>query len=254
MKKSLEILATGPFTVEQITVAITGHLPPPPEILDRIEALWDDYMLAASRDGRLLFNSSVAGLKSAAVSNGILHLELAATDYKTFLVTTLRDRAWFEVNFPSAITPALGNSILLTHGDTVYLGVRSNQVAAYPHWAHLFGGVLDWPTRWNNGAEILMEHLYKELEEELGLASDNLAAPPTVLALMRDPVLAQPELVWHGELKQPLAQCTDALNAQEHDTILAVPMADVLTAGPPATPVSWAAIGQVRQLKDNGLL
>ncbi len=254
MKKSLEILATGPFTAEQTTVAITGHLPPPPEILHRIEALWDDYMLAASRDGRMLFNSSVACLKSAAVSNGILSLELAATDYKTFLVTTLRDRAWFEVNSPAAMTPALGNSILLTHGDMAYLGVRSNRVAAYPHWAHLFGGVLDWPTHWNNRAEMLLEHLYKELEEELGLARDDLAAPPYVLALMRDPILAQPELVWRGKLKHPLTVRTHALSADEHDAILAVPMAAVLTASPPATPVSRAAIAMAYQPSDNAIL
>ena len=251
MKKRLEILATGPFTVEQITLAYSGHLPPPPELLDRIEALWDDYLLAASRDGRMLFNSSVAYLKSAAVSNGILHLELAATDYKTFLVTTLRDRAWFEINSPAAMTPALGNSILLTHRDTAYLGVRSKQVAAYPHWAHLFGGVLDWPKYGSNTAETLLEHLYKELEEELGLAPRALTAPPRVLALMRDPELAQPELVWHGELLQPLAPCTDALNVREHDALLAVTMTDGLPVSVPATPVSLTAIRMVLQLQNH---
>ena len=254
MKKTLEILASGPFTIEQITVAYTEHLPPPPNIVRRVDRRWAEFMAEARRDGRTLFNAPVACLKSFSTAAGILYLELAQTDYKTFLVTTLRDRAWFEANSPAAMTPALGNSILLTHGDIAYLGMRSNRVAAYPRWAHLFGGVLDWPTRANSAAEILLEHLYKELEEELGLTIDDLTAPPTLLAVMRDPVLAQPELAWHGELKQPLMLRLDALNVEEHDTILALPMAGVLTAGPPATPVSWAAIDRVRQLSDNGLL
>ncbi len=254
MKKSLEILATGPFTVEQITVAYTGHLPPPPDIARRVDMRWTDFVAEARRDGRTLFNAPVACLKSCSTAAGILRLELAQTDYKTFLVTTLRDRAWFEVNSPAAMTPALGNSILLTHADTAYLGVRSNQVAAYPHWAHLFGGVLDWPKRWSSNGDVLLEHLYKELEEELGLDSHDLTAPPQVLALMRDPVLTQPELVWHGELIQPLIQRCDALNVQEHDAILAVPIAAAPVAGPPATPVSFAAIRMVPRLKDNGIL
>ena len=253
MKKSLDILATGPFTVEQITVAYTGQLPPPPDIARRVDMRWTDFAAEARRDDRTLFNAPVAWLKSCSTAAGILRLELAPTDYKTFLVTTLRDRAWFEVNSPAAMTPALGNSILLTHADTAYLGVRSNQVAAYPHRAHLFGGVLDWPKRWSGNGDVLLEHLYKELEEELGLDSHDLTAPPQVLGLMRDPVLAQPELVWHGELKQPLVRRNDAINLKEHDAILAVPMAGIPAAGPPATPVSLAAIRMAPRLKDNGI-
>ena len=253
MKKSLDILATGPFTVEQITVAYTGQLPPPPDIARRVDMRWTDFAAEARRDDRTLFNAPVACLKSCSTAAGILRLELAPTDYKTFLVTTLRDRAWFEVNSPAAMTPALGNSILLTHADTAYLGVRSNQVAAYPHRAHLFGGMLDWPKHWSGNGDVLLEHLYKELEEELGLDSHDLTAPPQVLGLMRDPVLAQPELVWHGELKQPLVRRNDAINLKEHDAILAVPMAGIPAAGPPATPVSLAAIRMAPRLKDNGI-
>ena len=248
MCDELDILASGVFAAQHIALTYGPYCPPPPDILSRIEARWTEYTHAANRDGRTLFNSPVAYLKSASVNSGILHLELAETDYKTFFVTTLRDRAWFKLNSPSTITPALGNSILLTHADKAYLGVRSKAVAAYPHWAHLFGGVLDWPEQRGNTAEVLLEHLYRELAEELGIGANYLTAPPRVLGLMRDPVLAQPELVWHGELNEPLQVHGNALNAQEHDTILAVPLAETRFDGPPRTPVCAAAIGMAMRL------
>jgi hypothetical protein len=248
MSDEPEIMACGIFAADHIALTYTTHPSPPPDIASRIETRWNEYTLAATREGRTLFNSPVACLKSAAVIDGVLQLQLAKTDYKTFLVTNLRDRECFRLNSPAAITPALGNSILLTHGNTAYLGVRSKAVAAYPHWAHLFGGVLDWPAHTHGGAAVLLEHLYRELQEELGINADYLTAPPQVLALMRDPVLAQPELVWHGELSQPLQVHGEALNAQEHDTILAVPMAATAMDAPPRTPVSAAAIDMARHL------
>lgn len=242
MNIDVQTLAAGPFAAHRIIVTYVGHCAAPPDISARIETRWRDFVDAATRDGRTLFNGPVAYLKHASANAGIWHLELAPTDYKTFLVTTLRDRAWFEQHCPTAVTPALGNSILLTHGPTAYLGVRSKAVAAYPLWAHLFGGVLDWPAHRGNTGVVLLEHLYAELNEELGIGPNWLTAPPRVLALLRDPVLAQPELVWHGELKAPLELPGGALNPDEHNAILAVPLTGHLVDGPPQTPVSAAAI------------
>lgn len=250
MREELEILASGMFSAEQIVLTYTDHHAPPPEALSRIEERWEQYMHAACHEGRTLFNSPVAYLKSVSAAGGILNLELGPTDYKTFLVTTLRDQDWFQRHSPAAITPALGNSILLTHAHTAYLGVRSKAVAAYPHWAHLFGGVLDWPAQRDGNADVLLEHLYRELDEELGIGTSYLAAPPRVLAVMRDPLLAQPELVWHGELKEPLPMHHNAVNPGEHDGILAIAMTDNIAAGPPMTPVSKQAI--VRAMRRGG--
>ena len=208
---------------------------------------WTDYLHEAQRDGRMLFNSPVAFLKSCAVAGGMLHLELAPTDYKTFLVTTLRDRAWFETHCPAAITPALGNSIVLTHQGVAYLGMRAAAVAAYPRRAHLFGGVLDWPVNRVDDSSVLLDHLDREMTEELGLTEHDLAAPPRALAVLRDPVLAQPELVWHGELLKPLTVNCHALDAREHDHILALPLEDREMFTNRATPVAGAVLRMLRQ-------
>jgi hypothetical protein len=227
MCQEVDILADGPFFPPLITVAYACHNPAPPDLRARVEARWHECLEAAKRENRTLFNAPVAFLKTYAVRGGSLHLELAPTDYKTFLVTTLRDRDWFERHCPAAITPALGNSIFLTFENTAYLGLRSHAVAAYPGKAHLFGGVLDWPGNQATGPEALLAHLYRELHEELGLMPEALTAPPRLLALLRDPFLMQPELVWHGTIKEPLTTLP-AYDA-EHDRL--VP----LTWNPPST-------------------
>lgn len=245
MRMEVDILVRGPFAATQITVRYCALEALDPEINAHIDTQWRRLLDEARREGRILFNNPVAFLKNCTVADGILYLDLAPTDFKTFLVSTLRNREFFTLHAPAAMTPALGNSILLTYGNTAYLGVRSAAVAAYPHWAHLFGGVLDWPVRQNNNATVLLDHLYRELQEELGLNAKALSAPPRALAILRDPALGQPELVWHGELKNPLEIRSDALNAQEHDAILPVILEPNMAGGPPRTPISTAAIRMV---------
>jgi hypothetical protein len=250
MNLDVQTLVAGPFAAHQIIITYVDHSAAPPDISARIEWRWKECVDAARRDGRMLFNGPVAYMKRTSTNAGIWHLELAPTDYKTFLVTTLRDRAWFEQHCPAAVTPALGNSILLTHGSVAYLGVRSKAVAAYPKRAHLFGGVLDWPKYHGNTGDVLLEHLYLELNEELGIGPNWLTAPPRVLALLRDPFLAQPEVVWHGELKAPLQLPRGTLNIDEHDAIIAVSLSGHFVDDPPQTPVSAAAIGLVTRTKN----
>ncbi|MGC9260556.1 MAG: hypothetical protein ACP5I8_10855 [Phycisphaerae bacterium] len=251
MRTDVDIVARGPFAATRIAVRYSEANAPDQEICVHIDTQWRQALAAARRAERMLFNNLVAFLKSCKVAAGVLHLELAPTDYKTFLITTQRDRAWFTLHAPTAMTPALGNSILLTHGNTAYLGVRSTTVAAYPRWAHLFGGVLDWPAQRNNGSQALSDHLYRELEEELGISADAFGAPPQALAVLRDPELGQPELVWHGELIAPLELCGKALDAREHDAILAVVLDQSAVTGPPRTPVSTAAINMVRNRRES---
>ncbi len=247
----MDILADGPFLPHQISVVYGGHGTPPPEIRDRIDDWWRESVDEAQRENRTLFNAPVAFLKACAVCGERLHLELAETDYKTFLVTTLRNRDWFEHHCPTAITPALGNSILLTFNNTAYLGLRSRAVAAYPGWAHLFGGVLDWPNNLAMGSEVLMTHLHRELHEELKLETDSLAAPPRLLGLFRDPFLGQPELVWHGMLKSPLEKLfADDI---EHDDLLLVAWNQSdnrMALGAHLTPVSRASLTILQRMTD----
>ena len=116
------------------------------------------------------------------------------------------------------IAPALGNSVLLTHADQALLGVRSARVAAYAGRAHVFGGVLDYLKPGARTMGGVLEHLRRELEEELGLGAADLPGEPRALALVRDMRIAQPELIWHWEVPGELAGLAARLERAEHDS------------------------------------
>ena len=115
----------------------------------------------------MLFNGPIASLSAYSLSANPprLHLILTPSDYKTFVVTRLRDRDWFQAHAPHAITPALGNSILLTHAGRAVLGVRSPRVSAYAGHAHLIGGVVDVePAPTPTDARPLLHHILREIQ------------------------------------------------------------------------------------------
>jgi hypothetical protein len=146
-------------------------------------------------------------------------LRLGPTDYKTFLVTCLRDHAWFENNVPTAIAPALGNSVLLTHGERAILGVRSQKVSCYPGHGHLLGGVAELlgTEKFPASAAGLIAHLRLELREEAGIDIADLApGGPRICGLARDPFLHQPELYWQWETHVELERIAERLDASEH--------------------------------------
>ncbi len=164
----------------------------------------------------MLFNGEITQLLgSREINNGSVEpsveLTLAPTDYKTFLVTRVRDRKWFEQNAPDAMARALGNSVLLTRGGEAVLGIRSEKVGVYPHRAHLIGGVLErlGSAEFPASAEGLIAHLLKELHEEAGVEKAELATRgewPRLLALAEDPFLGQPEAVWQWEMRAEPAE------------------------------------------------
>lgn len=250
------ILARGPFALDQLL--ITWNPEPrdiPTAAIDFIDERWDSYRNEARRTSRMLYNGLVAELRSAAVNDNRLEISLSPTDYKTFLISTIRDRDWFLSNAPNSISPALGNSILLTSGDKAVLGVRSKAVAAYPGWAHLFGGVLNAPdiTGAILDTSFVLAHLYQELQEEINLSPDLLTAPPRMLALLRDDFLNQPELTWHAPLKCPIAHLIKSLNIEEHDQFVVMDMAKPAeSSGFELTPIARMALDIYRSLGTQG--
>jgi hypothetical protein len=166
---------------------------------------------------------------------GDVTLKLFASDYKSFITTCVRDHNWFAKNAPEAISPALGNSALLTFHENAYLGVRGKSAALNPGLAHVLGGVPEFENK-PMTAEEIVNHLARELAEEAGLSSSDFASPPILLGLFHEPNLTQPELVWQWELKSPLKSAA----AQEHDAIRVVSRSAATEPG--LTPLAAAAI------------
>ncbi len=267
MVRNLELLARGPWPASAVEVSLVE----PPDISKKataeIDRLWEMEIAAAKQENRLLFNGGILYLRQAIATSHGLRLELGNADYKTFLITTLRHRAWFSHHFPDCIRPALGNSVLLTGGPDIILGVRSGRVAAYPGMAHLIGGVLENQVAATPGeiagpslhAGLLRNHLLREIQEELGLISGDLAGTPRVLLLVKDRLLNQPELIWHceitGSAMDKATQGTFAQDRDEHDRILRISLnkaAGHLAEGVALTPATTAAIEMLRGMDRSG--
>src|SRR5262245_32374050 len=129
-----DILLPGRFAPWQLAIAWQDTPPISACAQARLGHQWSLALDQAKQNNKTLFNGPVTALAAFRLEH-FPHLTLARSDYKTFLVTCVRDHDWFSKNDPAAIAPALGNSALLTHRDIAYLGVRSHNVATYANRA-----------------------------------------------------------------------------------------------------------------------
>lgn len=215
-------LPPGGITSENIHVV----WPPEPtplskEARHRIDQTWTACLAEAQKLGKNLFNAPIIRFLSASFQDSRLELHLGPSDYKSFIVTCLRDRPWFLANAPAAIAPGLGNSALITHKNEALLGIRSAKVHAYANRAHVIGGVLEpAPSPSTPDTTALLSHLAKEVQEELHLSTHAFAAAPRLLAFMHEEFLGQPELTWQWETREPLVKLKATLDPAEHSDLI----------------------------------
>ncbi len=220
--------ASNSLTTNHISIEWdTNPVAMPAEAAAFIQQRWSAYAAQARAAGKTLFNGPITRLISARseTRNDQLHiaLTLGPADYKTFLVTCLRDHDWFKKHARAAIAPALGNSALLTHGNRALLGIRSEKVSAYPGRAHLFGGVAELlgTEKFPATAAGLVTHLEVELHEEAGIGPADLSPTgPRLMGLALDNILHQPELFWQWETAVELERLVEKLDAAEHSGFL----------------------------------
>ncbi|NNM84693.1 MAG: hypothetical protein HKL96_02910 [Phycisphaerales bacterium] len=254
MTGDADILALGLLDSAQIEVAWIAPCADPSAMAKvQIATRWNEHIIEARQQQRVLFNGPIARLLGAKQPSpgGPLRLEMTDSDYRSFFVTCVCDRPWFMAHAPEAIHQALGNSMLLTQGENVVLGVRSNSVASYRGYAHVFGGVLEPPvTGTAADSSFILDHLQRELLQEIGVSLQALNHPPKLIALVLDHQLHQPELVWWGELAAGIAE--HDLAFEEHDQLLTLPLQTALTNGEatiPLTPVTRSAIALLQALR-----
>ncbi len=114
----LTVLIEGPIGVEGVVVRWVEEGPViSAAARGRIEERWGSYLADARAQGKTLFNGAISRLIEARREGGGVELTLGPADYKTFVVTAMRDRAWFAEHAPEAIVGAMGNSVLLTRGE-----------------------------------------------------------------------------------------------------------------------------------------
>lgn len=206
----------------------------PPHAAAYVDARWAEYVAAATAAGHPLFNGPITRVLSVNTDRNGLILRLGLGDYKTFLVTVMRDQAWFEAYAPEAMVPALGNSALVTRGDHVLLAERSAAVSCYAGRIHTIGGVVEalGTAEFPANRAGIEGHLLKELQEEVGLrqGEERRDGWPKPIAVARDHFLHQPELFWQWEVDVPLEELRARLNPAEHSAAFILGKGD-MTAG-----------------------
>jgi len=197
-----------------------------PDVQEHIDQRWALYQSAAHAGGQSLFNGPTTLYRGHRISGRTLTLLLSPGDYKTHVVTAMRDVPWFAAHAPESIFPALGNSVLLTSGDQVVLGIRSPRVSHFAGRGHVFGGTLDPLATPQMPAQIesLITHLRNELHEELALMDADMIGPPRLLGLFRDSDLAQPELTWHWATRLSVEELRQKITDDEHAGLMTLPL------------------------------
>jgi hypothetical protein len=245
----LTVLVDGPLVAGEVEIEWVATSPPISETARaEIERQWERHVAQARAQGQSLFNGAITRLIRAKEAGGggarRVILMLGPADYKSFVVTVMRDREWFLAHAPDAMAYGLGNSVLMTQGDRALLGVRSSGTSAYAGRAHVIGGVLELLGSPELPAtmEGILTHLRREMQEEASVGEADVVAAPMLLAIVRDEFLSQPELVWQWEISGDLRRIAARLDAQEHRGALILERAGIPAATCELmTPVARAA-------------
>lgn len=254
-----KLLVRGPFRAGDVTVHVRDVArPTTPELERQIEAAWRSTLTQAKVDGRNVFNGEVLRWLGAQVreSGGRRRLELtvAPSTYREFVGTNLDparrpDVAGGDIPW-SQFGNAMGtSSVVVTTDGAVVVGRRSSSVVGYAGCLHSFGGMLEAVDR-EAGAVDVFASLRRELREELGLADEEIE-PPTLEGIILEPLIHQPEMIFHARVKRTFAELQSrwksAESGDEHDELLAleeepVDAEEVFARLAPVSPIGRAAL------------
>ncbi len=266
MEPSVERLVAGPFARADLDTRFDPAPRPSNPALDAwIELRWPQLCAAAQRDGRELFDGALLrfvgarvhhGAAAAAPSRRRLDLLLGPGRYRDFAATNLdpemlpADRG--GVHPWSCFGNALGSSALVATADgQLVLGRRSDRVFGYPGWLHAFGGMLEAS---DGSADRIdpFRAIERELREELGIEVAELRTL-TLHAIVREPRLHQPELLFHAEIALSFAELEArwrrAESRAEHAALVALPSSPgaalaALAALPRVSPIARACLDE----------
>jgi 8-oxo-dGTP pyrophosphatase MutT (NUDIX family) len=211
-----------------------GPWQPEVAVRARIEAHW---ATACARPGVHLFDGPLARFIAAAVADdGSLILRVQPTSYRMFLGTNGRSPG------PGAdqqLANPLGTSaVVVTADNRLLLGRRSARVALHPGRLHPFGGCIE------VGERDVFASIARELHEELGVVATELA----LAALVREPDLRQPELIFVARVAASEAALRATLDPAEHSDLWST-AAEAPADDADLTPIARAAVAAWLRLR-----
>ncbi len=223
--------------------------PSAPSVEEMIARTWETESAIAQEEGRTLFNGLVGRLVGLEATDTSLNFRLGETCYRDFLGTNLFHAAEVARLNPSFLADALGiSALVLTREGFAVVGRRSRKVVFHAEHLHTFGGLLEEADRTPKSYD-LVGSVKRELEEELGVGSAELSRI-TVIGLVRDRSIRQPELIFDVNLTLTRNELIAKFGAQHDDEHTALefvaddPDATIafLHRTPRITPVAQAAI------------
>lgn len=231
------VLARGDWPAAAISarrVPSSFHLEP--YQATEVERVWT---AACARPGVNLFDGRLARLEGWKAGPAHLDLAFSEVGYQAFLGSNATHPEWATDGDRRPLADPLGTSAAILSADgRLVLGVRSPRVALYPGHVHPFGGTLDPEACTDPCAE-----MRRELAEELGLGSDDIADLRAV-ALVEDLALRQPELVFLARITLSLDDLGRRLDPEEHLALWSMPVGGSPPSSddPPLTAVARAVI------------
>lgn len=207
------ILATGPWLPEQILVErIASSRRFNPEIEEKISEAWSIGLAQTP----MLFDGPMCRMESFDASPRALHLHISPTSYRIFYGTNLSHPEFHDRFGPAYLANPIGLSaaVLTTDGYLIF-GRRNSSVAYYPNRTHPIAGALE-PSDIDPFSGIR-----REICEELLLTPEDVLLP-SLLGMVSDQQLHQPELIFRVKVAKSLAELTRLFDAAEHQGIRSV--------------------------------
>jgi 8-oxo-dGTP pyrophosphatase MutT (NUDIX family) len=214
--QTFDVLAFGRFAASR-TEIVSDPTPRPTcdELESLIEAEWTRRRAEAERRGLMLFNGDLYrylrhDVRSASTGDNkdartvgmddALTLTVGPGCYRDFVGTNLYNHhRMTEFGWESFANPVGTTATLTTADGWIVYGRRSDKVAYHASHVHTFGGSLEVADRGDDGHIDAFGSVRRELEEELGLAADEVSDLHAV-GIVRDTEIVQPELLFEGSV------------------------------------------------------
>lgn len=234
MNPVADILWQGRLPPHRVHCRPTGlTYTPPDHLLPPIDAAWH----AGLAQGKHLFDGPMVRLDHWQTAPDALHLHLGTLTFKPFFALHMARPDLLPTDDARRPNP-LGVSAVLRLADSrLVMGRRSGRVAYYPARIHPIAGAME-PRDADPFAAAL-----REISEELHLTQP-LPAAAHLIALLRDPLLRQPEAVIL--LDSPLTADQIHPAGPEHDHLHLLHPAE--PPPPDLTPVALGVLQQVAHL------
>ena len=214
----------GAVQREQVEVAYAeSPRPTHPQIERLIAESWESAEALARTENRLLYNGPLIRLVRFEHQGDRLLLNVGPTCYRDFVGTHFHNAGLVRATDASAFAHALGISVLpATRDGQLVLGKRSTRVAYHGGWLHPFGGMVEPADRTPAGKVDVFAAARREACEELAILPNHICAL-TLIALVRDGDLWQPELIFEAALAQSARELAKGFDRHapdgEHDAL-----------------------------------